>query len=95
MSWQSNPPTTRDWTERLASLRKKAEAENWTEVDFQPHLCRLDFVKEGIRVIVYYSKMTVGVWHDGDTQWFKNQSYNKLIAIFRNPPKHEFLRPER
>ncbi len=77
----------------LGFARKVAAKHGWAEIDHQANIMMVSFVKDGARVNVYYSKMTVATIVN-HPRWGRNQMFRKhvgneaLCAIFRNPRAH-------
>ena len=66
----------------LCNIQEMAETHGWEEIDFQPECCMVSFCKGGIRINVYYSKMTVGVCKDKKTEYFRRVTENEMSNIF-------------
>lgn len=65
----------------------------WVYIDHQENIKMLSFAKDGDRVNVYYSTMTVGTCinhhKQGKTQLFRKKvSMKMLMQIFKNPRVH-------
>jgi hypothetical protein len=78
---------------KLTIIRMIAETNNFNEIDHQDRIGLISFKKEGVRINVYYTKMTVGTClshpRQGKTQLFrKGVSMNCLDKIFKNPRLH-------
>jgi hypothetical protein len=61
--------------------------------DYQPNIYLVSYAKEGIKINVYLTKMTVGTCLDhpkkGKTQLFRKKvSLDELEMIFKNPRIH-------
>ena len=66
----------------LCNIREMAECHDWEEIDFQPECCMVSFAKNGERINVYYSKMTVGYCRDKKTTYFRRVTENEMSNIF-------------
>ena len=78
---------------RLNTTRQLAAIYGWEEIDHQPKQLMVSFRRDGVRVNVYYSKMTVGTClkhpKRGFTQLFRrNVSREMLEEILRYPRVH-------
>lgn len=85
------PPTRVD--RRVERIRSLATEKGWTEIDYQERNKMISFRKDGTRLNVYYTTMTVGTCLNhpkkGKTQLFrKNVSEELLTKIMDNPRVH-------
>ena len=74
-------------------IEKIAESYGWEFLDFQENIGMLSFIKDGMRINIYITKMTVATCLDhpklGKTQMFrKNVTEKELNKIFKNPRVH-------
>ena len=77
----------------IDTIIKIAEDKHWKLFEHQENIKMLSFVKIGVRINVYYSKMTVATCinhpQKGKTQLFRRRvSINELKKIFINPRVH-------
>ena len=78
---------------RLRCARFTAEAYGWKEIDHQEKNRMVSFRRDGTRINVYYSKMTVGTClkhpTKGFTQLFRRNVTEKMLEkIFNYPRVH-------
>lgn len=64
------------------NIIEMAECNEWELIDEQPNSYMLSFSKNGNRINVYYSKMTVAVCHNKKTDYFRRVTENELSNIF-------------
>jgi len=74
-------------------VRKLAEAHGWGGEVFQENISMLSYFKEGMRINIYLTKMTVGTVlnhpKQGKTQMFrKHVTPKELDKLFENPRQH-------
>ncbi len=78
---------------RLKEIQRLAKIYCWEEVEWQENISMLSFVKQGARINVYVTRMTVATCinhpQKGRTQLFRKQvDVNLMAKIFRNPRVH-------
>lgn len=77
----------------LDASRKFASEFGWQEIDHQENISMVSFSRDGCRINVYYTKMTVATIVN-HPKWGRNQMFRKnvygdhLRAIFENPRAH-------
>ena len=79
--------------ERITKIRTIMLKSGWMEIDWQENIFMLSYSKEGVRMNIYYSRMTVGtaMHHPkrGDTQLFRrNVSMESLEKLALKPRLH-------
>jgi hypothetical protein len=65
------------------NIREMAECHDWGEIDDQPNCCMVSFAKNGVRINVYYSKMTVAICKEKKTEYRKRVTEIELGKIFQ------------
>jgi hypothetical protein len=64
------------------NIREMAECHGWEEADHQPDNKMLSFCKNGTRINIYYSKMTVGICKNKRQYYFRRVTENELSNHF-------------
>lgn len=82
-----------DKGDRLKKVRALAAENGWEEIDWQENLLMVSFVRSGVRINVYISKMTVATClkhpKRRDSQLFRKRvDFKTMDAIFKNPRVH-------
>jgi len=84
---------THEWYERIKKIRDLADLNSWQEIDLQEKTTMISFRKAGMRMNIYYTKMTVGtaMRHPkmGSTQLYRRHvTDEQLYKLMRNPRHH-------
>lgn len=86
-------PKNHEWERRISYLRELAAKHEWREIDWQDKTTMISFLRDGVRMNIYYTKMTVGtaMYHPTKhaTQLYrKGVSYEQLEKLMENPRHH-------
>lgn len=64
------------------NIREMAEVNGWEEIDDQPNCCMISFAKSGVRINVYYSKMTVAICKNKQVKYLRRVTEKEIHNIF-------------
>lgn len=86
-------PKNHEYYDDIFNIRFLARANNWEEIDLQEQNRMISFSRDGVRMNIYYSTMTVGtaMMHPTkkNTQLFrKHVQLSELDKLFKNPRQH-------
>lgn len=76
---------------KKSKLKKEQEIDNialqfsFTFVFWKPENCLLRYIRDGVKIDVWYSKMTVGIYEGDSQKYIKKVSMEDLVEIFANP----------
>lgn len=74
---------------QISEIAKVATRHRCMSIGHNQSSKMLSYLKNGVRINVYYSKMTVGICCDGVQFFRKNVSEIELSRIFYNPHRYE------